>query len=144
MHRWRQARWYSWVRRYGLAELAGTLGSYAGYYVVTLAGGGPALAAYGAAFGENIGFYGVVGGRDYSALPAPRSPAKLLRMLRNLLAEFGAAELVDFLIVRPGTTWLAVWLLGPALGVIVGKVVADAVFYTIAVTAFERLGRAAR
>jgi hypothetical protein len=144
MERWRQARWVGWVRRYGLAEVAGTIGSYLGYYGVALAGGGPALSAYGAAVGENIGFYGVVGGRDLAVLPSPRTPGAILRLLRNLIAEFGTAELADFLIVRPGATWLAVWAFGPVIGIIVGKLVADAVFYTIAVTAFERLRRPAR
>jgi hypothetical protein len=141
MQGWRHSRWYLWLRRYGAAEIAGTLGSYLGFYAVALAGGGPVLSAYGAAVGENIGFYGIVGGRDLAALPAPRTNASMLRLARNLLTEFGTAELVDFLIVRPGVTWLAVAAFGPVIGVVVGKLAADAIFYTIAVTAFERLRR---
>lgn len=143
MVRRQQARWADWVRRYGLAELAGTIGSYAGYHAVALGGGGPALSAYGAAMGENLGFYGVVGGRDLAALPRPRSARAMVGLLRNLIAEFGAAELIDFLIVRPGATWLAVRAFGPVTGIVIGKVAADFVFYALAVSAFERLRRRA-
>jgi hypothetical protein len=54
-----------------------------------------------------------------------------------LVAEFGAAELLDTFLVRPAALVLGVWLIpDPLLGMLAGKVAADIVFYAVAAGAF--------
>ena len=52
--------------------------------------------------------------------------------------DFGLAELLDSSIVRPGVTLASVSLLGAALGIGVGKVLSDVVFYVLAIAFYER------
>ncbi len=126
-----------WLARYAPAEVAAILGSYCGYGGAIALGGGLAAAAYAAAWCENIGFYLVMALRDWRAAGA----GQRRRALLNLVMEFGAAELIDSFIVRPGAMALAIVVLGPALGILVGKLTADAVFYLLAIAAHERLRR---
>ena len=54
-----------------------------------------------------------------------------------LVAEFGVAELLDTLLIRPAALMLGVWLLpDPLWGLLAGKIVADIIFYAIAAGAF--------
>jgi len=111
-----------WLRRYAPAELCGLLGALIGYLLVRAATGHPAAAAYGAAAGESLGFYGLL---------LRRNP------LRALVLEFGPAELLDTALVRPACMAGAVALLGPVAGVIVGKLAADLVFYAPVIATYE-------
>ena len=65
-------------------------------------------------------------------------PLQVLRTLRNLGLEFGLAEAVDTLALRPGLVFAFMQLI-PDLGVAVllGKLAADVVFYVPAITAYE-------
>ena len=54
-----------------------------------------------------------------------------------LLAEFGPAELLDTLLIRPAALTLGVFLLpDPLWGLLAGKVFADIIFYAVAAGAF--------
>ena len=60
-----------------------------------------------------------------------------------LLAEFGPAELLDSLLIRPAALFLGVLLLpDPVWGLLAGKIVADLVFYAMAAGAFTFTDRA--
>jgi hypothetical protein len=132
-----RSRVKEWIARYAPAEITGIIGTYIGFWLVMKATGSLPAAGFGAAIGENAGFYGLLfvrewwGNRDAG------------HTLRTLAMEFGLAELLDSLIVRPGATVLAVMMLGEGLGVFVGKVAADVVFYVLAISVYERL-KAAR
>ena len=123
-----------WVSRFGLAELIGLAGSYAGYALLSEVG--PLAAVYGAALGENCGYYATIFVRDWRAMsPGNRSPG---RILGAMLHDFGLAEALDSFVVRPGVTGLAVALFGPAWGVGLGKIVSDRIFYALAIAFYER------
>lgn len=128
--------WREWLSRFLPAELLGLAGSYFGYLLCARLGLPPLAAAYGAAFGENVGYYGAVFGRDWFALP--RAERRARRVAGNMLHDFGPAEVLDSLIVRPGGTLLAVSLFGEALGIGIGKVADDIVFYILAITFWVR------
>jgi hypothetical protein len=58
--------------------------------------------------------------------------------VRSVAAEFGPAELVDTLVVRPALLWAASAIWGAApVAWLVGKLAADVVFYTVAIASFE-------
>jgi hypothetical protein len=94
--------------------------------------GMPAATAYAATIGEGIAFYAVLLIRDVRRRPG------VARAVRGLVLEFGPAELLDTLAVRPGAMLLGPWLLGSVtFGVLAGKVAADLVFYAIAIVSYE-------
>lgn len=129
-------RWRHWLARFGWAEACGFAGSYAGFFGLSAVGAGPELAAFGAALGENAGYYGTIFLRDWRALPS--GERRLRPVLLAMLHDFGIAEALDTLVVRPGITLSTVSLLGEAMGVGAGKIAADVVFYALALVFYER------
>jgi hypothetical protein len=127
-------KWRHWVGRFGVAELVGLIGSYAGYGL--LSKGGPVAAVYGASIGENCGYYATIFLRDWRATPPGDRSA--MRILGAMLHDFGLAEALDSFVIRPGVTGLAVVLAGTAWGVGLGKVISDLVFYAFTIAFYER------
>jgi hypothetical protein len=96
-------------------------------------------AAYGGTIGSFIGFYGLVALRDIRALPVRRPRLRVAMMTaRNLAIEFGPSEMADTLVVRPAMMYLGAQLVDQALvGVLLGKLAADLVFYGIAAIGYQ-------
>jgi len=133
-----------WVARYLPAEIVGTAAMVLAGLTVTLWTDAPALIALAGLLGESIGFYSVLAITIYaeqsSVTPTRRRAAG--RTLLLLAAEFGAAELLDTLLIRPAALMLGVWLIpDPMWGLLAGKVVADIVFYAVAAGAFTLTAR---
>lgn len=133
----RGSRWLEWIRRYGLAEVAGTAAAIGGYYAGFTLTGNRVAAAYAGALSEAVGFYGILVLRDLvrdayaaGARRAHYGPREMASTCRNLFVEFGPIELLDGLLIRPLCMGLGTRYLGPRLGVIAGKLVADLAFYT--------------
>ena len=122
----------------------GTVTALAGSFALFRWTGSELAAAYGGALGENVGFYGTMllrefradarsagaAGTHYGARAAAVTGAKLL-------LEFGPAELLDSLLIRPLTMGLATRFLGGGAGVIVGKLAADVTFYLPVIVSYE-------
>ncbi|WP_159605812.1 hypothetical protein [Agromyces humi] len=107
------------------------------------------VAAVAGTVGENVGYYALVvvrtvrghaRSRRVSRLTgrAARAWATTWLAARSVAAEFGPAELVDSLLVRPVLLWAAAaaWGAHP-LAWFAGKLAADAVFYAIAIVSLE-------
>ena len=132
-----RSRVRGWVRRYLPAEIAGC--SAALVAAVVASGGGLERAVVAAAWAEAIAFYAFVTVRE---LRRPRRSrgrgAVVLLALRDVIAEFGVAELADTLLLRPLLMYTFAELLGGLVpGVIAGKLVSDLVFYGLAIPAYE-------
>lgn len=127
-----------WVVRYLPAEIAGTAAMIFAGLGVTFWTDSAALIAVAALIGEIIGFYAVlilVIFFEQSRLAGGRRA--FARTIVLLIAEFGAAEVLDTLLIRPAALLVGVWVLGdPVWGLLAGKVVADVIFYAIAAGAF--------
>jgi hypothetical protein len=139
----RAGRWWrSWRARFGLAEACGTVTAIAGFAVGYRTGRSVLAAAGLATLGEFAGFYGCIGIK--AALAAWQATAHLAGWRRlaagawhavtKQLASCAVAEAVDFALIRPaslaGAAWLLLWLPGGIwLGFVVGKAVADVVWY---------------
>ena len=128
-----------WIVRYLPAEIAGTAAMVLAGLLVTIWTDNAAIVAVAALVGEIIGFYAVLAVTIYA------EQAQVSHSLRGaigrtgllLVAEFGVAEVLDTLLIRPAALMLGVWLLpDPLWGLLAGKVVADVVFYAIAAGAF--------
>ena len=128
-----------WVVRYLPAEIVGTAAMVLAGLAVTVWTDAPALIALAALLGESIGFYTVLAITIYAEQSAVSDNWRRAvgRTFLLLLAEFGPAELLDSLLIRPAALILGVWLLpDPVWGLLAGKVFADVVFYAIAAGAF--------
>ncbi len=140
---WR-AKGAEWLKRYGVAEVAGLCTAVLGSFAARALTGSEIAAAYGGAIGENIGYYGIIIGREVvhdreaaSALGRVYGLAGAGRTARNLLFEFGAAEALDSTLLRPLAMAVAVHFFGRGVGIVVGKFAADVTFYVPVICAYE-------
>lgn len=98
-----------WVRRYLPCEIAGTVGELGGAAVAYLATGSLAAAAITATIGASAGYYAAAYVSalrwSYRHLDDRRRPSRLLMSnllaLRSVAVEFGPAELIDSVAIRP-------------------------------------------
>jgi hypothetical protein len=134
-----------WLSRYGIAECAGIACAFLGSFIARRATGNNVAAAYGAAWGESIGYATVIVVRDFiTASRVARVADEKLSARRAggvvsaLVAEFGPAALVDTLVTRPLAMGLGVRLFGLKVGVVAGKVAADTLFYVPVIFMYER------
>jgi hypothetical protein len=140
---WR-AKGAEWLERYGVAEVAGLCTAVAGSFAARAFTGSEIAAAYGGAIGENLGYYGVIVGREVVrdrrvafALGRGYGLAGTGRTARNLALEFGIAEALDSTVLRPLAMALGIRFFGRGLGIIVGKLAADLTFYVPVIGAYE-------
>jgi hypothetical protein len=135
-----------WVGRYLPAEILGTVTALAAAWTVHAASDSLITAAVAGTIGESFGYYGCMVVRE--ALRNDTRHRHLGRTkrlwltgtitVRDLLIEFGPAELVDTVLVRPLLMYLMPILLHDfTVGILVGKLAADVVFYGIAISAYE-------
>ena len=77
---------------------------------------------------------------------ARRGGARALpTVLWNLALEFGPAETLDSVLLRPALMYAGLTMVpSPALGIIVGKLAADLVFYVPTIVCYELLRHRAR
>jgi len=123
------------------------MGGAAIAYVAT---GSFAAAAVVATIGASVGYYAMaylaaVRGsyRDNPLLPRRRRVwTAQWRALRSIAVEFGPAEVIDSLLIRPLAFYLGPILFGNLVaGWIFGKVVADIGFYVLAIFSYQRFRR---
>jgi len=120
------------LRRYAAAELAGTGAACAGAWLTYRANGTPYAAGLSGSVCETAGYYAVIlwdeARRRWQ--PGVSTARTVVRALPGVIVEFGPAELVDTLVVRP-----LLMAAGPSVaggqmaGTLAGKVAADVVFY---------------
>lgn len=157
-----------WVWRYLPAELTGTAAALLGITVALYLEQSAITIAMIGAWSEILGFYAAMVAQEWMAhrrsnrqpwannkriskpgLGWPAICCNCLisvrqtigffgQLLRNLVLEFGAAELLDPLILRPALLTLAIQRIPDLpLAVIAGKLVADLLFYTVAIGSLE-------
>jgi hypothetical protein len=136
-----------WVRRYLPCEIAGTVGELGGAAAAYLLTGSIAAAAVAATVGASAGYYAaaylsavrwVYREQSHRRWAARVLVANVLA-LRSVTIEFGPAELIDSIVIRP-----LAYYLGPvmfdnlAVGWIFGKLISDIGFYVLAIFSYER------
>lgn len=133
-----------WLRRYGLAEAAGTVAALAGAWLAYHMSGNELAAALAANWAEAIAYYGVIVVADLRAVKSA-SLRDIVAVLRNMLVEFGPAEVLNLTLLR-NTTLLAGITLAPSLvvGVLAGKLIADILFYLPTIASYELIRRRTR
>lgn len=114
--------------------------------LVRRATGSDAAAAVAGTWGGNIACFGTILLRDVYqsrrrriALHMPYGLRALWLNIRALLIEFGAAELLDSLLIRPALMyWLPLAIGHYAAGIIAAKFIANLTFYVPAIFFYER------
>ncbi|MCX5045205.1 hypothetical protein OG921_18730 [Aldersonia sp. NBC_00410] len=139
-----------WVRRYLPCEIAGTVGELGGAAIAFQITGSLAAAALVATIGALVGYYAAaylaavrIASRSHPSLhPVRRALVANALALRSVAVEFGPAEVLDSLIVRPLAYYLGPILFGSTVvGWIFAKLVADIGFYVLAIFSYERFHR---
>jgi hypothetical protein len=141
------AKLREWIRRYLPCEIAGTIGELGGAAVAYMATDSLAAAAITATIGASAGYYATAyvtalrwsyRGQDHRRWPS-RALAANLRALRSVAVEFGPAEFIDSLAVRPIAFYTGPLILDNTIaGWIFGKLVSDLAFYLFAILSYER------
>ncbi len=134
-----------WIKRYLVAEVLGTLMAVGASFLSFFIAPNPIIAAYAGTWGENLGFYGTMafkeihtGRKHHKKNNQKYGFIGVLKAFRNLILEFGFAEIFDSFVIRPFFMFLFPVLLGNlAVGVVVGKITADIIFYIPAVIGYE-------
>jgi hypothetical protein len=133
-----------WLRRYLPAEAVGLTGALAGALVVMRATGSPVAAAFAGSVGETVGYYMTIGWRDLArhhrllTRSAHRRTRAVGLTARDLAVEFGPAEALDSIVLRPLLMYLGPVVTGQFLaGTLLGKLAADVAFYAFAITGYE-------
>ncbi len=135
-----------WLRRYLPAELVGTCTALLGAFAGRELSGSLAVAAIAGNVSEFVGYYGYFGVKEaLEQYNRHHHHTRLLRLVltaaktaRNLAIEFGVAELCDSLFFRPFFMYMGAQLVPNfALGIFLGKVAADVLFYSIAIVGYE-------
>jgi hypothetical protein len=136
-----------WVRRYLPNELAGWAGELGGAAATYWLTGSFAAAVIVGTIGASVGYYATAyanGVRwSYQAQPGVAWPLRILVAnlvaARSIVIEFGPAEAIDSILIRPVALYAGPFVLGNvAVGWIVGSVVADIAFYVMAIFSYER------
>jgi len=143
--RWARAR--EWVRRYLPCEIAGTVGELGGAAIAYAATGSLAAAAVAATIGASTGYYAAAyvtalrwsyRGQSHRRFVSRVLVANLLA-LRSVAVEFGPAEFIDSIAVRPLAFYVGPMLFGNVIvGWIFGKLASDLAFYACAIFTYER------
>ncbi len=133
-----------WIRRYLIAELTGlAVALIAALLAASWSPDRLVVVAYAGSLGETVGFYtGFLISQYRRADPAESRRRRAATVLALTVVEFGPAELADTLVVRPAAMFLGSLATGNFLvGVLIGKVAADLVFYGLAITSYELVVR---
>jgi hypothetical protein len=136
-----------WLRRYLPSEIAGTTVEMVCATIAYVATDSLAVAAVAATIGASVGYYAAayvaavrLSYREEDGRPrGARIAVANLFALRSVLVEFGPAELIDSISIRPFAFYVGPVLFGNvAAGWIFAKLVSDIAFYLIAVFSYER------
>jgi len=133
------------MKRYFPAEIFSIMGALLGAQIVFILTGNRILSAYAGAIGDNLFYYGLIVIREIitDAKHSKNNNQKhgikgLLKTIRNIMVEFGPAEFLDSLILRPFCLYLfPILLKNYTMGIIVGTVAASFVFYIPTIIAYE-------
>jgi len=134
-----------WLSRYGPAELISLPATLIPAWMVLHWSGNAVAAALAATWGGNIGYFGTILLRDvwlarrrYRAEDRQYNIRSFGKNLRALLIEFGVAEALDTLLVRPLMMYyFPRWLGNFSWGIIAAKFAADITFYLPAIFFYE-------
>lgn len=135
----------AWLKRYIPAEIMASVFSISFAYIAYSITNNLIISAFAGTWGDNLGYYGKIIYSDLQKSIKKHDNHKLkygfksfIKTLRNLIVEFGPGEFFDSFLIRPFTMWFFPSLFGNlALGILVGKIIADITFYIPTIIMYE-------
>ena len=136
-----------WFDRYKYAELSATSAALAGSQFSRIFDG--LTTAYLITFADYLAFYGVILFMAHKKLVQTNraldksTPSKEgVLLIQKLLFEFGYPAVLDFFFIRPFCMyWLPILTGNYFMGIILGKITADSIFYSLAIVNYELIKR---
>jgi hypothetical protein len=140
-------KFFEWLRRYAPNEIAGWVVQAAAAAAVYELTGSYAAAVIAATIGASAGYYAIAYFNavrwSYRAQAGRNWPTRILvangLAARSIAVEFGPAEVIDSVTIRPLALYLGPLVVGStAVGFVLGSIVADIAFYVMAIFSYER------
>lgn len=144
--RYKNKKIIGWIKRYLPGEIAGTMTALISAVIAYNLSHSYITAGIAGTVGENVGYYGYFISREASSQykkhkhhpPLRRTALIASSTTRQLLIEFGLAEALDSLFVRPYFMTVAPQYIAPYwVGTLIGKIAADGIFYSLAIIGRE-------
>ena len=134
-----------WVKRYLPAEIVGTLTAVCAASIAHVFSNNSVFIAYIATLGEAIGFFSTILIQYLLLFSKKRkvenrrfSMRDIPKIFSHILLEFGPAELIDSLVLRPFFMYLFPLLVESfTLGILLGKIAGDITFYFLVILSYE-------
>ncbi len=134
-----------WVKRYLPAEIVGTLTAVCAATITHIFSDNAVFIAYMATLGETIGFFSTVFIQHLLTYSKKRrtenrrfSLPDIFKIISHILLEFGPAEILDSLLLRPFFMYLFPLLVENfTLGILLGKIAGDITFYLLVILSYE-------
>jgi len=134
-----------WIKRYLLADIISTVLSLGTAWLIMEYGDDRVLAAFIGSAVASLSFYLLIAFSDVrKSIKQHKQEDKTYKIksflidFRNLIIEFGPAEILDVIAVRPFFMYLIPILIGNfLLGTFIGKMISDAIFFAIAIIMYE-------
>jgi hypothetical protein len=136
-----------WFDRYKYPEIAATSAALASSQFSRIFDG--LTTAYLITFAEYFAFYGVILFMAYKklvetnhSLDKKNSSKEMVLLIQNLVFEFGYPAVLDFFFIRPFCMyWMPLLTGNYFMGIILGKITADSIFYGLAIVNYELIKR---
>ncbi len=133
------------IDRYIYAEIFATFTAMLGAIIIFSITNNKIISVYAGTICEGIGYYTLIVIRDVLNSIKYEQNHKhkyklinFLKDIRRIIIEFGFSELLDLFIVRPFCMYIFTsWLSNFGVGILVGKVVADILFYVPTTIAYK-------
>ena len=134
-----------WLKRYLVADIISTILSLGTAWLIMEHSGDRVLAAFIGSGVASLSFYLLIAFSDvrksiktHKNKNISYNMKSFLIDFRNLIIEFGPAEILDVIAVRPFFMYLIPTLVGNfILGTFIGKTIADGIFFAIAIIMYE-------
>jgi len=138
-----KANFKEWFDRYKYSELAATSAALLASQFSRIYSG--LTTAYLITFSEYFAFYSVMIYRSYKSKAVQNrdknqkvSTKEILIIIRDLFLEFGYPAVLDFFFIRPFCMyWMPILIGNYFVGIILGKITADSVFYFLSIINYE-------
>ena len=132
-------------KRYLPAEIVGTLTAIGAASIAHIFSHNPVFIAYIATLGEAIGFFSTIFIQQFLTFSKKRkienkqfSLSDISKIISHVLLEFGPAEILDSLVLRPFFMYLFPSLVKNfTLGILLGKIAGDITFYLLVILSYE-------
>jgi hypothetical protein len=134
-----------WLKRYLPAEIIATITAIGAASIIHLFSNNHILIAYTGSLAEAIGFYSTIAIQNILVVVNKNksenkrfSFSDSVKIVVDMLLEFGVAGMIDGLLLRPLFMYLfTLYLSSFTLGILLGKIAGDITFYMLVISSYE-------